>query len=96
MLSTQDSAFVQSAVIFGDPDNGKPVGKVATSDTKVVCHTGDLICAGQAVVLAPHLTYGIDGPDAASFVVKNMKAAPAAADAAKGAKNATRAVGFSS
>jgi hypothetical protein len=55
MLSAEDSAFVSSAVIFGDPNNGKPVGKVAAANTKVVCHTGDLICAGQSIILAHRL-----------------------------------------
>jgi cutinase len=99
MLSAQDAAFVNSAVIFGDPDNGDAVGKVAAGDTKVICHTGDLICAGQAVILAPHLTYGRDANDAAQFVVGNMNAAGAAsgaAAAAKAAKKATRAVKFAS
>jgi cutinase len=104
MLSAADAAFVNSAVIFGDPNNGKPVGKVAAGDTKIVCHTGDLICAGQAVILAPHLTYGADGAAAAKFVVGNMKAPAAAAGAAaagaakpagKG-KKTTRAIRFSS
>ena len=72
MLSAEDVAFVNSAVIFGDPNNGKPVGNVAAADTKVVCHTGDLICAGQSVILAPHLTYGRDANAAAQFVVQNM------------------------
>jgi cutinase len=102
MLSAQDAAFVNSAVIFGDPNNGKPVGKIAASDTMVVCHAGDLICAGQAVILAPHLTYGINGAQAATFAMQNMRApaaaagagAGAAAAAAKGAKKATRAVTF--
>jgi cutinase len=104
MLSAQDAAFVNSAVIFGDPNNGKPVGKVAAGDTKIVCHTGDLICAGQAVILAPHLTYGVDGPAAAKFVVGNMKApaatagagAAAAAKPAGKGKKTTRAISFSS
>jgi cutinase len=105
MLSAQDAAFVNSAVIFGDPNNGKPVGKVAAGDTMVVCHAGDLICAGQAVILAPHLTYGRDGAAAAAFAVKNMKAPAAAAGAAgaagaatakvaKGAKKGARATKF--
>jgi cutinase len=110
MLNAQDAAFVNSAVIFGDPNNGKPVGKVSAADTMVVCHTGDLICAGQAVILAPHLTYGVDGAKAAKFVVGNMKAPAAAAGAAgaaagaaaakaqaataKGAKKATREIKF--
>jgi len=99
MLSAQDSAFVSSAVIFGDPDNGDPVGKVAAADTMVVCHTGDLICAGQSVILAPHLTYGRDANAAAQFVVQNMKAAGASAAAgatAATAKKATRAIKFAS
>jgi cutinase len=97
MLSAQDAAFVSSAVIFGDPNNGKPVGKVAAGDTMVVCHTGDLICAGTSVILAPHLTYGADGASAARFVVGNMKAAgTAGAATGKGARKTTRAVRFSS
>lgn len=98
MLSAQDAAFVSSAVIFGDPDNGDSVGKISASDTMVVCHTGDLICAGQAVILAPHLTYGRDGADAAQFVVGNMKPAGAVTGAAtaKGARKAVRAIKFAS
>ncbi|KAH8731536.1 cutinase-domain-containing protein [Phaeosphaeriaceae sp. PMI808] len=96
MLSAQDSAFVSSAVIFGDPNNGKPVGKVTAADTKVICHTGDLICAGQAVILPPHLTYGRDGDNAAQFVVNNMKAAGGAAKAREAVRRNTRAIRFSS
>jgi cutinase len=62
MLSAQDSAFVQASVIFGDPNNGSPVGKVSAAQTKVICHTGDLICAHQAVILAPHLTVRFPRP----------------------------------
>jgi hypothetical protein len=63
MLSAQDSAFVQASVIFGDPNNGSPVGKVSAAQTKVICHTGDLICAHQAVILAPHLTVRPNRPE---------------------------------
>ncbi|KAF2003545.1 carbohydrate esterase family 5 protein [Amniculicola lignicola CBS 123094] len=68
MLSASQTAFVSSAVIFGDPNNGQPVGNVAAANTKVICHNGDLICAGQAVILAPHLTYSMNAGDAAKFV----------------------------
>lgn len=74
MLSASETAFVKSAVIFGDPDNGKPVGKVAAANTKVICHNGDLICAGTATVLAPHLTYSRDAGAAAAFVAGTAKA----------------------
>ncbi|OAL53408.1 cutinase-domain-containing protein [Pyrenochaeta sp. DS3sAY3a] len=83
MLSAQDSAFVSSAVIFGDPDNGDPVGKVAAADTKIICARGDAICAGQAVILPPHLSYGGNANEAAQFVVSNMAATAGAAGGAK-------------
>lgn len=83
MLSAQDSAFVSSAVIFGDPNNGDPVGKVAAADTKVICARGDLICAGQSVILPPHLSYGGNADEAAQFVVSNMAATAGANRAAK-------------
>lgn len=85
MLTADQSAFVKSAVIFGDPNNGDAVGKVGAANTKVICHNGDLICAGQSVILAPHLTYGRDADTAASFVMSTAGAAAkgAAAAAAK-------------
>lgn len=79
MLSAEDTAFVSSAVIFGDPNNGKPVGKVSTANTKVFCAAGDLICAGQAVILPPHLSYGANANQAAKFVMSKAGAAGAAA-----------------
>lgn len=81
MLTPAETAFVKSAVIFGDPDNGKAVGTVSAADTLVVCHKGDLICAGTALVLAPHLTYAKDAGTAAAFVVANAGAAKAKAKA---------------
>jgi hypothetical protein len=91
MLSAEDSAFVSSAVIFGDPNNGKPVGKVPAANTKIICAPGDLICAGQPIILPPHLSYGANAAQAAQFVMSKMAAggaaagAGAAATAAKGA-----------
>lgn len=72
MLSADETAFVKSAVIFGDPDNGKAVGNVPAAQTKVICHNGDKICDGQAVVLAPHLTYSQNAGEAAQFVASNV------------------------
>ncbi|KAF2134104.1 carbohydrate esterase family 5 protein [Dothidotthia symphoricarpi CBS 119687] len=92
MLSADDATFVQSAVIFGDPDNGDAVGKVSAAKTKVICHTGDLICAGQSVILAPHLTYGTNADEAAAFVMSNVaaKSAKAAAVGSKATPKATK------
>lgn len=50
---------VQTVVIFGDPDNGKAVGSVSAAKTKVICHTGDNICAGGSMILQPHLTVSV-------------------------------------
>jgi cutinase len=91
MLSAQDSAFVSSAVIFGDPNNGDAVGQVPAANTKVICATGDLICAGQAVILAPHLSYGANANEAAQFVMSNMAAGGTAAGGAAAAGAATAA-----
>ncbi|KAF2112306.1 cutinase [Lophiotrema nucula] len=68
MLTADQTAFVSSAVIFGDPMNGKPVGNVAAAKTKVICHTGDNICQGGDLVLQPHLTYSMNAGEAAKFV----------------------------
>lgn len=75
MLTAEQSAFVKSAVIFGDPNNGDAVGKVSAANTKIICHNGDLICAGQSIILAPHLTYGRDADTAATFVMSTAGAA---------------------
>jgi cutinase len=86
MLSAQDTAFVASTVVFGDPLNPKPVGQIAAANTKVICHTGDLICAQQSVILAPHLTYGRDAASAAAFVMSST------ASGGAGGKKATRQI----
>lgn len=72
MLSADETAFVNSAVIFGDPDNGQSVGNIPAAKTKIICHDGDLICAGQSVVLQPHLTYSMNAGEAAAFVKANQ------------------------
>ncbi|EOD52601.1 putative cutinase protein [Neofusicoccum parvum] len=76
-LDAATAAKVSSAVIFGDPDNPDPVAQIANQ--KVICANGDLICAGQAVILAPHLSYGSDAGEAADFISQNAKAGAAAA-----------------
>ncbi|KAL2064125.1 hypothetical protein VTL71DRAFT_4619 [Oculimacula yallundae] len=67
MLPPAMAAKVSSAVIFGDPMNGKPVAGVSAAQTMVVCHTGDLICAGTSTILMPHLTYSRDAGAAGAF-----------------------------
>ncbi|KAJ7599420.1 cutinase [Mycena floridula] len=67
-LSPDVTARINAAVIFGDPDNGQAVAGIDAAATKVVCHKGDNICAGGDLVLLPHLTYGQNTKDAASFI----------------------------
>ncbi|KAF9258681.1 cutA, cutinase A [Marasmius fiardii PR-910] len=71
-LSPDVQSRISAAVIFGDPDNGQAVTGVSADKTKIVCHTGDNICAGGDLVLAPHLTYGKDTGDAAKFIASKV------------------------
>ncbi|CAD6441538.1 41439ca5-de77-4b9d-94bc-f58bb9fa23c7 [Sclerotinia trifoliorum] len=68
MLPAATMAKVSAVVIFGDPNNGSPVAGASAAKTKVICHTGDNICAHGDLILAPHLTYGMDAGTAAAFV----------------------------
>jgi len=61
--------WISSAVIFGDPDDGAPVGNVPASRTAIYCHPGDNICEHGDLILPAHLTYAKDASAAAAFVV---------------------------
>lgn len=71
-LSPDVSKQIGAVVMFGDPMKGTPIKNVDADKVLTVCHNGDLICAGQAVILAPHLTYGKDAGTAADFSVKAL------------------------
>ncbi|KAL9097476.1 MAG: hypothetical protein Q9165_000372 [Trypethelium subeluteriae] len=66
-LSASDTAFVNSVVLFGDPDQGKPVGKIPSYKVSTDCHAGDNICAGGETILEPHLSYCHDVATEAAF-----------------------------
>ncbi|KAK4963525.1 hypothetical protein LTR10_001154 [Elasticomyces elasticus] len=68
MLSASQTAFVNSVVIFGDPDNGEPVGSIPSSKVLIICHVGDDICLHGDLILPPHLTYAVNAQQAANFV----------------------------
>ncbi|KAL2064273.1 hypothetical protein VTL71DRAFT_4767 [Oculimacula yallundae] len=72
-LPAATMAKVNSVVIFGDPNNGKPVANVDAAKTLVICHKLDNICAGGDLVLVDHLTYSIDAKKAAAFVASRAK-----------------------
>ncbi|OBT39138.1 hypothetical protein VE00_09691 [Pseudogymnoascus sp. WSF 3629] len=67
-LSADNSAKIAAAVIFGDPDNGDAVGSLPATKVDIICHAGDNICDGGAVILPAHLNYSMDAGAAAAFV----------------------------
>lgn len=67
-LSADVAGQIAAVVLFGNPNGNDPVPNVDDANLEVFCNAGDLICAGQAVVLAPHLTYGSDTDEAAEFI----------------------------
>ncbi|KAF5323812.1 hypothetical protein D9619_012986 [Psilocybe cf. subviscida] len=71
-LSSQIQQRVKAVVIFGDPDNGRPLPGSLNAVEKTFCHVGDDICLGGDLILTPHLTYGVDTPAAAAFIVGKL------------------------
>ncbi|KFY07955.1 hypothetical protein V492_06679 [Pseudogymnoascus sp. VKM F-4246] len=67
-LSADNSAKVNSVVIFGDPNDGDAVGSIPAANVDVICHDGDNICDGGIIILPAHLNYSMDAPAAAAFV----------------------------
>lgn len=67
-LSADVAARVSAVVLFGNPNGNDPVPNIDDANVEVFCNAGDLICAGQAIVLAAHLTYGSDTDEAAEFI----------------------------
>lgn len=60
---------VSGVIIFGDPMYGTAVTGITAAKTLVICHAGDLICAGGDTILLSHLTYVGDAVTAAEFAV---------------------------
>ena len=71
-LKTRADISSRLVVIFGDPDDGQAVGSIPSSKVKVICHAGDNICDGGALVLPAHLTYGQDAGTAAAFAKSKL------------------------
>ena len=57
-LSSAIQNRVVAVVTFGDPNERTALPGVLQSRRKTFCNFGDLICTGQSIILAPHLTYG--------------------------------------
>ncbi|CAG8976176.1 hypothetical protein HYALB_00010434 [Hymenoscyphus albidus] len=91
MLSPAEQQQVAGVVIFGDPLNGKAVGSIPASKTKIICHNGDNICEGGSQIRQAHLTYRNDAGAAAQFVATMAKSAAGAAPKPAGAPDAAPA-----
>ena len=70
IISQEQADYINSVVLFGDPNDGKPFGKVAASKVSTDCHALDIICKGGNIVLPPHLMYCLDATKEAKFAVK--------------------------
>lgn len=59
-------------LIYGDPNDGDPVGSIPSSKVKIICHEGDNICEGGILVLPPHTNYQIDANAGAQFIASKV------------------------
>lgn len=71
-LASDLAGKVRAAVLFGNPDNGQAVPNIDNGNVLTICHAGDTICDGTAIVLPAHLTYGVDAGTAASFIAAHV------------------------
>jgi cutinase len=69
MISASASAFINSVVLWGDPDDGEPFGTVNPSKVSTDCHLGDDISLYGNIILPPHLDYCLHASQEASFAV---------------------------
>lgn len=67
--------FINSVVVFGDPDRKYPVGHVPAYKVNIDCHPGDIICQNGDIIRPEHLTYCHDVNREAAFAKARSKAA---------------------
>ncbi|KAF8850167.1 cutinase-domain-containing protein [Acephala macrosclerotiorum] len=74
MFNLANSKCPNTKVVAGGYSQGTAVmgGSIQALPTKVFCATGDLVCNGTLITTAAHLTYGVDVPAAASFLVSTL------------------------
>ncbi|KAM0797187.1 cutinase-domain-containing protein [Usnea florida] len=70
LITPAQTNFINSVVLFGDPDDGEAFGTVSPSKVSTDCHLFDDICLHGDLILPPHLDYCLDANTEASFVVR--------------------------
>ncbi|KAA8643933.1 hypothetical protein EYZ11_006410 [Aspergillus tanneri] len=60
---------VAAAVLFGDPYQMRPLGKLDDSKVKEFCAVGDPVCQNGDVAMA-HMSYGKNAKEAAKFLLR--------------------------
>ena len=71
--SIQDKIY--GVVLFGFTRNLQDGGRIPNypqSRTLVFCAVGDLVCDGTLIITEAHLSYGVDAPAAAAFLVSSL------------------------
>jgi len=77
-ISASARAKVAGTVLFGDTQylqDGGRIPNYSTTNTKIYCALGDLVCDGTLVITVAHLSYGDDASSAASFLAGRIQAA---------------------
>lgn len=72
ILQPLTARCLHAVLIYGDPNDGDPVGTIPSSKVKIICHEGDNICEGGILVLAPHTNYQIDANAGAQFIASKV------------------------
>ncbi|KKY22391.1 putative cutinase 1 [Diplodia seriata] len=79
-LSASVRNRIAGIVTFGDTYNLQSGGRIPglpQEKLKIICNTGDLVCAGTLVIAPAHLDYVRRVPEAASFLTDRIRAAQA-------------------
>ncbi|KAM0559349.1 hypothetical protein ACHAPJ_004373 [Fusarium lateritium] len=71
-LPAETTKNIAAVVNFGDPFQKQAVQGVPADRVKIICHSGDGVCAGSAAITPDHLTYNKDAGTAATFVASKV------------------------